>query len=154
VMPVSSSTGRRPEPAELRDAVARSLVVLDKGGPQFFKTSGCISCHNQTLPLVAGVLARQKGVQPDEKMEKQQLRSVLAFAKPATEILTENTEVLPDMQVTGGYMLEALSSQHYQPDALTAATVHNVAAKQMSDGSWVGWAPRPPIESGDIQATA
>jgi ankyrin repeat protein len=153
-MPVSFTTGRRPEPAELRDAVARSLAVLDEGGPQFFKVSGCISCHNQTLPVMAGALARQKGIQPNEKTAKQQLGSILAFIKPATEILAENTEVLPDMQVSGGYILEALAAGHYQADALTAATVHNIAAKQMSDGSWVGWSPRPPIENGDIQATA
>lgn len=138
----------------LKAAVARSLAVLDQGGPQFFKVSGCISCHNQTLPLVASAHARTAGVQPDEKIEQQQLKSVLATLKPATGILAENTDILPDIAVTGGYIAEMLTAQNYQPDALTEALVHNIAAHQMKDGSWVGWSPRPPIEIGDVQATA
>lgn len=141
-------------PRAVRDAMAKSLAVMDKGGPQFFKVSGCISCHNQTLPLVAGSLARKKGVQPNEQIEKQQFKSILAIVKPATEILAESTDILPDIQVTGGYVLEAFAAQYYAPDATTAAVVHNIAAKQMTDGSWIGWSPRPPIENGDIQATA
>jgi squalene cyclase len=48
----------------------------------------------------------------------------------------------------------ALSEQGYRPDALTDAIVHNLANRQNNDGSWTLWAPRPPIEYGDIKATA
>ena len=139
---------------EVRDAIARSLAVLDKGGPQFFKVSGCISCHNQTLPLTAGVLARAKGIEPNAVIEKQQMKSVLAILKPAQEILAEGSDVVPDFPVTGPYILQALAALKYEADGVTAAAVHNIAAKQLKDGSWIGWSPRPPIENGDIQATA
>jgi len=139
---------------EIRDAIARSLTVLDKGGPQFFKTSGCISCHNQTLPLMTSALARRARIEPNADVEKQQMKFILAFAGPATEIMAENSDILPDLAVTGPYILMALAAQNQAPDATTAALVHNIAAHQMKDGSWTGWAPRPPMESGDIQATA
>ena len=147
------TTSTMPTP-ELKDAVARSLTALDKGGPQFFKVSGCVSCHNQTLPLMATSMARLKQVQPNEKVEQQQMKSVLAVIKPALEILAENTDVVPDIPVTGPNVLQALSAQNYPADDVTSIMVHNLAAKQLKDGSWFGWGVRPPIEAGDIQATA
>jgi len=47
-----------------------------------------------------------------------------------------------------------LAAQEHRPDGLTDAIVHNLANKQNADGSWTIWTPRPPIEYGDIQATA
>jgi hypothetical protein len=34
------------------------------------------------------------------------------------------------------------------------AMARNIALRQQPDGHWTGWAPRPPLEYGDIQATA
>jgi ankyrin repeat protein len=152
--PASASVHTTSAPMEIAAAIRKSLSVLDKGGPQFFKVSGCISCHNQTLPLMAAQAARRSGIEPDTKVETAVLKSVLAFTKPVTGILAESTDVLPDIPVTVPYILMALSAQNYAPDELTASAVHNLAAKQMSDGSWIGWAMRFPSEGGDIQATA
>jgi ankyrin repeat protein len=138
----------------IRDAVSRSLALLEKTGPQAFKASGCATCHNQTLPMMAADLARKQGIQPDEQLENQQMKSMLAFLKPTTEIVAEFSDVFPDIPVSGGYIALALAARNYPADAATAALVHNIAGRQLKDGSWIGWAPRPPLESGDIQATA
>lgn len=131
-----------------------TLRLLAKAGEGSFKVAGCATCHNHTLPLVAFGQASRHGIVVDHKAEKQLMTYVMAMAKPMTEILIEGSSVPPDMQVTGGYILEALAAQNYPADRLTAAVAHNITLQQMGDGRWVGWSPRPPLENGDIQATA
>lgn len=141
-------------PKPLAEAIESSLAAMQASGPTFLKHSGCISCHHQLLPMVATSLGREKGFRFDEAAADRNLKAVLGFVRPATEILFEGTDVLPDLPVTGGNLLISLHAAGYAPDTMTDALVHNIAGKQMGDGSWVGWAPRPPLESGDIQATA
>lgn len=148
VAPVSASS------ADMKTAVAKAIDPLLKSGPVFFKTSGCMSCHHHTLPVQAAALARSRGVKVDQDAEQKQYKTILSFIAPAQEPLLEMSDAVPDVHVTGGYTLEALASESRAADGVTAALVHNIAGKQMADGSWPGMAPRPPIESGAIQSTA
>ncbi len=148
VAPASASSG------DIKTAVAKAVDPLLKSGPVFFKTSGCMSCHHQTLPVQAAALARSRGIKVDQDAEQKQYKTILSFITPAQEALLEMTDAVPDVHVTGGYTLEALASESHPGDGVTAALVHNIAGKQMADGSWPGFAPRPPIESGAIQSTA
>jgi N-acyl-D-amino-acid deacylase len=134
--------------------VEKALALLGESGVTAFKKTGCASCHNHTLPLMAFGMADDRGVSFDTKLVEHQMKSVLALLKPATDILLEGSDVPPDIPVTGSYMLEALAAQNYLPNKLTAALAHSIAMKQAADGRWVGWSPRPPLENGDIQATA
>ena len=147
--PVSLSGNR-----DLFTAVDKSLPMLQKAGPAIFKQRGCVSCHNNMLPAVAATLARNQGHKIDEKAMEVEHKSLLSLLKPARELLVENGDNVPDLQITAPYALMALSAQEHRPDGLTDAIVHNLANKQNTDGSWTIWAPRPPIEYGDIQATA
>jgi ankyrin repeat protein len=148
VAPVSTG------PADVKTAVAKAIDPLLKSAPLFFKTSGCMSCHHQTLPVQAAALARSRNVAVDRDAEHKQYKTILAFITPAQEPLLEMTDAVPDVHVTGVYTLEALAAESHAADGVTAALVHNIAGKQMADGSWPGIAPRPPLESGSIQSTA
>ena len=139
---------------DVRSAVERSMVPVLKSGPVFFKNSGCFSCHNQTLPVEAASLARSRGMHVDRELEDKAVKMILGVSKPMIAIAAEAGDPGPDIQVVGGYALSALAAEGYEADTLTASLVHNVAGKQRADGSWAGFAPRPPIENGDIQATA
>lgn len=145
---------REAQAAQIQDAVERAIAPLQTSGPQFFKKSGCISCHHQSLPQMAIAKARHRGFRVDEEAAQKSLKTVAGFLTPAGEILAEGTDVLPNIPVSGGYILMGLAAANYQPDFVTAAAVHNIAAKQLTDGSWYGWAMRPPLEAGDIRATA
>lgn len=140
--------------AQIQDAVERAIAPLQQSGPQFFKKSGCISCHHQSLPQMAIARARHRGFHVDEEAAQKSLKTVAGFLTPAGEILAEGTDVLPNIPVSGGYILMGLAAANYQPDFVTAAAVHNIAAKQLTDGSWYGWAMRAPLEAGDIRSTA
>ena len=147
--PVSLTENR-----DLFAAVEKSLPMLQKAGPAVFKQRGCVSCHNNMLPAMAAGLARSQGHKIDEKAMELEHKSLLSLLKPARELLIENGDNIPDLQITAPYALMALAAQDHRPDGLTDAMVHNLANKQNTDGSWTIWAPRPPIEYGDIQATA
>jgi ankyrin repeat protein len=147
--PVSSMENR-----DLFAAVEKSLPMLQKAGPAIFKQRGCVSCHNNMLPAVAATLARSQGHKIDEQAIELEHKTLLSLLKPARELLIENGDNIPDLQITAPYALMALAAQDHRPDGLTDAIVHNLGNKQNSDGSWTIWAPRPPIEYGDIQATA
>ncbi len=145
-----SLTGNR----DLFAAVEKSLPMLQKAGPAVFKQRGCVSCHNNMLPAIAATMARSQGHKIDEQAIEREHKSLLSLLKPARELLIENGDNIPDLQITAPYALMTLAAQEHRPDGLTDAIVHNLANKQNSDGSWTIWAPRPPIEYGDIQATA
>lgn len=142
------------QPAAIRQAVEKALPALQKAGPVFAKKNGCISCHHQSLPLQATSMASQRGYSYDHSLDDDQVGAVLKVIEPAREVLAEGSDVIPQLPATGGYILMALHAQGYQPNELTAATVHNIAMKQRPDGSWTGFATRPPISGGDIRETA
>ena len=55
---------------KLRTAVEKGVAKALDGGPSFVKVSGCISCHNNTLPVMAASLTRSRGVAVDQKAEQ------------------------------------------------------------------------------------
>ncbi len=140
--------------ADIRTAVEKALPALQKAGPVFAKKNGCISCHHQALPLQATAMAAQRSYNYDHSLDDEQMASILKVIEPAQEVLAEGSDVIPQISATGGYILMALHDQGYQPNELTAAVVHNIAMKQRPDGSWTGFATRPPIAGGDIRETA
>jgi ankyrin repeat protein len=135
-------------------AIDKSLPLLQKAGPAVFKQRGCISCHNNMLPTMTAIMARNQGHKIDEAAIEHERKTMLSIIEPALELFIENGDNIPDVTVTAPYALMTLAALEYPADMLTDAAVHNLANKQNADGSWTVWAPRPPIEYGDIQTTA
>jgi hypothetical protein len=140
--------------AQIRSAVEKGIALLQPTGPTFFLKSGCVSCHHQALPAMATSLAHQRGFAYDAKIQEQQNNAILAVLKPAREVALENSDVVPQLPASGGYLLMALSAQGHAPDDTTAAVVHAIAMRQRQDGAWTGWAARQPISGRDIRETA
>lgn len=152
LIPIPAPAVMAPVPAA--EAIRRAMAPLAKSAPVAFKKGGCASCHNHTQPLTAFAEAARKGVAVDAAAVEGMIKMTTGMLMPMVPALLEGSDVPPDIAITGGYFLEALRAQGYPAGQMTAALVHKMAQSQMADGHWVGWAPRPPIESGDIQATA
>jgi ankyrin repeat protein len=142
------------DPRVIRAAIEKALALVQKSQPQFVKVSGCVSCHNQSLPAMAVSVARARGFHVDDAMADQQKRVTLGMLKPMREAFAQNIEAIPDLPVTGSYLLMGVAAEDYAPDAVTTAVTQAIASKQASDGRWIGWGMRPPIERGDITSTA
>jgi len=140
--------------AKVRTAVEKGVAKALEAGPSFVKVSGCISCHNNTLPVMAASLARSRGAAVDQKAEDVQLKTIAGVVSAFREPLLEASYAVPDTQVSVPYILLAYHAEGAPADEFTSAAIHAIAARQLPNGSWPSYINRAPIENGDIQATA
>ena len=135
-------------------AVESAIALLQKSGPQFVRVSGCASCHHQSLPQMAGAVAKQRGYAVDDKLTQDSLTAVVATFRPYREAMLKGTEAIPDPPISVGYALIGLHAGGYPADETTSAMAQLLTTKQAADGRFLSFAARPPIESSDITATA
>ena len=145
------------EPGDIRKAVARAVTLLQSSSAEFFKQSGCASCHHQYITAMAVRSARDKGLNVDEKVLVDLVNQLKSEWGSNRESLLQRLE-RPGSPDSASYALFALAASDYPPDQTTDAMVFNIAAEQTDDGSWrldggLGLA-RPPIEDQDIARTA
>ena len=136
------------------NAIRKSLPLLGKTGPIFFQKSGCISCHNISLPSMAMVLASERGFAVDETARKENIKAALAsktFFEPKDLMKLDH---VPGETMTTGYTLIALAAEKYPGDALTDAMALWSASSQFGDGSWNLPSHRAPIEYSPFTGTA
>jgi len=138
---------------DLRTAVERSLVLLQRSDAVFFNRTGCKSCHNQSLPAMALGLAEARGFRFDREDATRRTTVVVAAMKSQREKMLDmmDDEGPP---LSGSYALAGLAAAGYAPDGMTAAFVRNIAARKLTAGNWHPSGARPPIEYSDFSTTA
>jgi ankyrin repeat protein len=137
---------------QIKPALERSIALIEKSSWDFFATSGCVSCHAQSMTDMAVAEARAKGLRVDEKAAQQRFKMVEAIYPP--EPLLERMDPAGAEEQLA-YPLAGFALSGYAPDWMTDAMVANIAATQGANGSFhVGAAARPPGEEGDIFRTA
>ena len=141
-------------PDGIKDSVQRAIALLQKTSPQFIRVSGCVSCHNQSLPQMAAAAARAHGIAVDEKSSRLATESTIAVVKPLMEDAEKSADRVPDPSVSVSYLLLGLAADNYPADAYTKAMAGLVARWQMEDGGFRVLPLRPPIESSHFTATA
>ena len=105
--------------------------------PAVFKARGCITCHNQALPMQVSAVARQKGIPIDEQLLEMTLKQVLAVFKPVAEQAMQGDQLSDSPGLQVGYIMTALAAQGYPADDMTASLTHLVVSLQRADGSWL-----------------
>ena len=137
---------------DLRGAIGRSLALLQSGSTEYFKQSGCVGCHHQSLAGVAVASARKNGYHIDEAAAAEQIRVVKSELMSAREALLQNVFISVDGIA---YEMLMLSELGYPADELTDAIVSLIASQQAPDGSWSGFPiVRPPLEDSEYVSTA
>jgi hypothetical protein len=140
--------------AAIKESAEKAIALLQKSGPEFFKVSGCSSCHNQSLPQMAWSIARERGLRIDETIAQQQAKTVIAMFKPAQESMATGKANLPNPPISVSYSLLGLAAENYKPDDLTDAMAHLVSLQQRPDGSFPVLPGRPPLEASTFTGTA
>jgi len=140
--------------AQIREAVQKSLTLLQKSSPQFVRVSGCISCHHQVLPAMAMAIAREHGIAFNEAESAKDIEAMVAMWKNTREHMTRDAHKIPNPPINVSYSLVGLAAAKYPRDEMTDAMARFVAQYQEADGSWHSEIRRPPIEASDITATA
>lgn len=144
----------------LQEAIDRALPPLQvtslESKTSFLKHGSrqdCTSCHQQHLPMAALGLARRFGAQVDASREAALIDLVKAGEMKNPEVDLQPL-FHPDAVMTKGYELLAYALQGLPADANSDAWVHHLAAIQGPDGQWYNNLPRPPLQTGDLGATA
>jgi ankyrin repeat protein len=136
-----------------RTAVSKVLPLIEMSGEAVFKSRGCVSCHNNSLPAMTVALARRKGFAVNEEQAKKELGFAVATDKPYFEPMRLGSTI-GGAATTIGYTLMGMAAAGYQADAETDAHVHYLSINQLPNGSWTLTSYRPPAEYSPLTTTA
>jgi len=150
---------RRKQANSIRSAVQDSLPLLQRADSYFTKSTGCFSCHNNSMQAMALGFARKRGLRIDEQTAAAQVR----FNVQALEGLRDKmhqgyvfavADTFSDFVV--GYALLGLHAESYQADLNTDAAAMLIQSRQKPNGEWPYPRAdiRPPICSDYIGQTA
>lgn len=137
----------------IRAAVERSIPLLQRSDATFLHKAGCVSCHNNTLAAVTVATARKHGVRLDEEIARGQVKTIGNYIDSWRERALQAVGIPGDGD-TIGYILVGLAAENYPADTATEAMAYFLKNQQLSDGHWLPFAYRPPIEVSEIQVTA
>ena len=163
--PVMAALGLKPAPVadavagpqrasmpSAREAVERSLPLLQLASSKVMTDGGCAACHAQPLSAMTIDAARARAwtnASADADV-KQATVSIAANLQPMLQLREGGGQ--PDTQV---YLALAMAAHQVPASRGTDAMAHYLAAKQRPDGSWHGvGATRAPMQDGDFSRTA
>jgi len=133
---------------DMHTAVQTSIALLEETAPGFFRKTGCISCHNVSIPLIALTEARRRGYAVKASSTELLVKQTVAAFRPEREKVFSGVCGLIGRASTGTYGLISLHRASYAPDALTDAVTHCLAITQSPDGHWFsGLDTRPPLSA-------
>jgi ankyrin repeat protein len=137
----------------IRDAVGRSLPLLQRTATSFYEKSGCVSCHSNSLTAMTVAIARRHGFAVDERGARKELATVVEDIAATREQALQGIVSPGGLTTTLGYILMGLSAEGHRADAATDAIVRLIVGTQLPDGRWR--TPfRPPTEASEFTATA
>ena len=160
VTPPARHLPERLDSATLRAAISQAVPPLQATSIESKKSfvshashQDCTSCHQQYLPMAAIGLAKKQHVPVNTEAEQELVKMVQAGELKNLEV---DWQALfhPDPAQTKGYTLFGYAAEGLHADEHTDSWVHHLSAIQGKDGQWFNNLPRPPIQTGDIGATA
>jgi ankyrin repeat protein len=116
----------------VRSSLTRAMTLLDAAGPRFFKSNGCISCHNQSIPQIAAAALRPAGIKADTEHSK----NVMNQFRATQDERWETDCVRGGSLGIAAYGLVGLGAEGEPRSAVTDQVVRCLAEFQQLDGSW------------------
>ena len=160
VMPPKRQVPARLDRATLDAAISAAIAPLQETSIESKKAylnhgsrQDCNSCHQQFLPMAALGSVKDRGIKIDRQAEKELMEMVSKGELKNPEV---DWQALfhPDPVFTKGYALFGYGAEGIDPDEYSDSSIHHLMAIQGESGCWYNNLPRPPIQSGDIGATA
>jgi hypothetical protein len=143
-----------PAADRIRTAVQRALGRLEEYDKIFVDRTGCVSCHNNSLPAIAHEAAQRSGYKTDKDGRRRQTQRVAQYLEGwrenALQVLT-----MGGQQDPVSYILTGLHAGGYPGDIATDAMVRFLLGVQEADGSFRRVpVKRPPLEGSIFTTTA
>jgi Squalene-hopene cyclase C-terminal domain len=147
-------SSRAHEAPAVREVVEKSLGLLQSLGGPFYEHTGCVSCHNNSLPAMAVAVARTRGIPIQERFFAEENQRALAALETFREGVLQGDSV-PGGPETISYVLLGLAAGRQPANAVTDVYVNDLLRMQDASGKWgVFIKSRPPQESSDFNTTA
>ena len=146
-----------------REAVQKSLRLLEVSSKEWPRRAACVSCHHHDLQVMTAVHARSRGYAADDLWLDQQRARIeqdLASSQKAMgdAILASRpgtVQIGPDPEMIYGYSLLALAEAQVPASTATDVAVRYLLDLQEADGKWRSREKRrPPFEASNFTATA
>ncbi len=152
--PAAVAGGEPPRAAAeaIRNAVEKSIRLLESSRAEYLQHRQCFSCHHQALPTLALVTARTRGFQVDEQSLQEQLRVTAQHLERNRENYQQGRGQGGRLD-TAGYALFALHLGDWKPDATTAAVVEYLLRSDREEGHWRTASRRPPTQASSFTTT-
>jgi ankyrin repeat protein len=139
--------------AVIRAAVQKSLALLQPAGESFWKGSGCISCHQQSLPAMTIHIAREHGFAVDETAARAAVKLASDYLDARRERLLEGISPPGGIDTTS-YIVFGLAAEHAAPTEAIESATRYLKVRQADDGSFPVATHRPPLEFSTFTITA
>jgi hypothetical protein len=149
LLPVTSTAVAaepEPTPEQVKTAVTKSLVLLDKSANEYTKHRDCFSCHHQALPLLALTTAKARGFEVSDKTLEKQVAHTHKHLESNRERYKKG-EGQGGQVDSAGYALLALEVGGAKHDATTAAVAEYLLLRDADRDFWRVSANRPPTEA-------
>lgn len=171
--PLIPSESDRASDTEIQTARDLGLLRSRQAGRNWVKNKTCVSCHHQTLPILAEVEATKAGGKADPEWLKTQAEVAHTYLEERIELMNASRH-LPGGSTTAGFSLWAMMLDHRPADETTEATVAYLLKMQGLDrlvssssskqttpakpkprlvGPWLPSCSRPPLTSSRIGNT-
>ena len=150
-IPALGAGPNEPDAKAVRAAAEKSLPLLAKGAEGHVAQRTCFACHNQTLPMLAFTIAREKGLTaPAYDLEKQS-KFIAAFLGQNRENYRKGRGQGGQVDMAG-YALLTLEWGGWKADATTDAVVEYLLLYNKDLDHWRATSNRPPSEASDFTA--
>jgi N-acyl-D-amino-acid deacylase len=136
----------------VKKAISRSLPLLEKGAAGSADQRKCFTCHNQALPVLALVEARNRGFTINKDNLERQLQHTEAHLKRGRKNYLEGRGQGGKV-ITAGYALWALEAGGRTPEETTAAVTGFLLEYQQQSNHWSHPGNRPPSSGSDFTTT-
>jgi len=145
---------RAEELPQVKPLVEKSVALLQTLGTPFIEQTGCVSCHNNSLPAMAVAVARARGIKVNEQaIATENAKALEMWETRRTQVLQGDS--FPGATDTASYILLGLAAGRQKATPATDAIVQYLLGKQEKSGKWsIFIKSRPPLESSDFNATA
>lgn len=138
----------------VRDAIVRSLTLVEKSTAEYRQQRTCFSCHHQALPILMLAKARQHGFDIDEENFQAQLQWTHQHLTRGKENYRQGKGQGGSAD-TAGYALWALEAGGWKADETTDAVASYLLQRDESRDHWRSSSTtRPPSEASNFTTTA
>jgi hypothetical protein len=153
-VPSTASVPVASHPRPIAIAVQKAVATLDPIGPSFNQQTGCVSCHNQSLPALARQAAGMSGIAVERAVASHPDEATLRMWKPRLSANFVGACGGSGYIPTATYGLVSMAAERMPANGITDSVAVCLASRQSPDGSWKVNDVRPPLSGSPILYTA